>query len=183
MRLESARRPCRIALIVGVLLAIPALGAEAEPVRKPQFELVGVVKREGDASLALLKEPQLTAGAEVLLRVGQSIGDYRLIAVEEDRVSLESPTGVITVTLAGTKDSSSSTAAAPLPKPQPEARPAPSAPAEPAPNPVAAAPQDAVRPEPTMSAEESVDAALKGTPGGKLLEVLKNAFGLGAAQQ
>ena len=180
MRFEPAMRSRWTLPVVAVLLASPLLGVASEPVREPAFELAGLAKLEGDASFALLQEPELTNGVPVLVRQGQFIGPYRLVAVEDDRVLLESANEVITVFLGGSKDSSGAVAVVPPPKPQPEARPAPTVPAEPPPNPVAAVPQDAPSPEPTITAEESVEAALKGTPGGKLLDILKNAFGLGA---
>jgi hypothetical protein len=53
-------------------------------------------------------------------------------------------------------------------------------PADPPPNPAAAEPQGDVSPGSAATAEESVEAALKGTRGEKVLNMLKNAFGLGA---
>ena len=180
MRFEPVKRSRWTLSVLAVLLASPLLGAASEPVREPAFELAGLAKLEGDASFALLQEPELTNGVPVLVRQGQFIGSYRLVAVEDDRVLLESANGVITVLLGGSKASSGATAVvAPRPMPAPEARPAPSVTAEAPPNPVAAVPQDAPSPESTMTAEESVDAALKGTPGGKVLDMLKKAFGLG----
>jgi hypothetical protein len=73
MRLGLAKRPRWILPVVAVLVASPLLGAAAQPgapVREPAFELVGVVKQEGDASFALLQEPELTMGKFVLLRRG-----------------------------------------------------------------------------------------------------------------
>lgn len=209
MRLGPAKRPRWILPVVAVLVASPLLGAadEAEtpegqdprlsekretsrpgvatqaaprPVREPAFELVGVVKLEGDASSALLQEPELTMGRPVLIRKGQSIGAYRLVAVEDDRVRLESATGVVTVRLGGSRGSSGAEALVPSPKPEPEARQALSVPADPPPNPAAAEPQGDVSPGSAATAEESVEAALKGTRGEKVLNMLKNAFGLGA---
>jgi hypothetical protein len=126
------------------MLAVTFLttGAAAQSARKPLFELDGLVKRDGDDSYALLKEPEITAGASVLVRQGESVGRYRLVAVEEDRVLLQSPDQeVIVVKLGG----------------------APGSPAA-----------------PSMTAEQSVDAALKGTRGGKALDMIKKALGLGA---
>ncbi len=201
MRFEPANRSLRILPVVAVLLAsLPqSLGAQdprlseewkasrpevppqapPAPVRKPAFELAGLAKLEGDASFALLQEPELTNGAPVFVRQGQSIGPYRLVAVEEDRVLLESATGVITVHLAGSKDTGP-VAVVPPPKPAPQVPQAPSVSAEPTTNPVAAVSDGPVSPEPTMTAEESVAAALKGTRGEKVLDMLKNALGLGA---
>ncbi len=178
MRFGALKRTVRMLPMVFVLLATPAPGTAAEPARTPQFERAGVVKSDG-ASFALLKEPQLTGGQPVLLRQGQSIGEYRLLAVEEDRVLLESSTGVITVPPAGSKSGPDAVAVVPARKPNAEARPAPSGGAEAPANTAADALQKAVSGESTMTAEESANAALKGTPGGKVLDILRDAFGLG----
>ena len=207
MRLWPAKRSRWILPVVAVLVASPILGAAAEPetpeaqgsrlsekpkasspevatqagprlVREPAFELAGVVKLESGASFAVLQEPELTMGRPVLLRQGQSIGAYQLVAIEADRVRLESATGVLTGLLGGSRGSAGAEALVPPPKPEPEARQARSAPAEPPPNPAAAEPQVAVSPESAMTAEESVEAALKGTRGGRILNILKKAFGV-----
>jgi len=156
----------------------PEVATQAGPrlVREPAFELAGVVKLESGASFAVLQEPELTMGRPVLLRQGQSIGAYQLVAIEADRVRLESATGVVTVLLGGSRGSSGAEALVPPPKPEPEARQARSVPAEPPPNLASAEPQGA-GPESTMTAEESVAAALKGTRGERIINILKNAFG------
>jgi hypothetical protein len=208
MRFGLANRPRWIPPVVAVLVASPLLAAAAEPetpdvrdprfteepqasrpgvpiqaapqpVREPAFELAGIVKLEGDASLALLQEPELTMGRPLLVRQGQSIGAYRLVAVEADRVRLESATGVVTVLFGGSMGGPDAVALVPPPKPEAEARPAPEAAADPPPNPAAA---ELHAPESASTAEESVEAAMKGTRGGKVLDMLKNAFGLGAKQ-
>jgi hypothetical protein len=181
MRLGLAKRPRWILPVVAVLVASPLLGAAAQPgapVREPAFELVGVVEQEGDASFALLQEPELTMGKPVLIRKGQSIGAYRLVAIEDGRVRLESATGVVTVLLGGSGGSSG--AGALIPPPEPEARQARSVPTEPQSDPAAAEAQGAV--SPAATAEESVEAALKGTPGEKVMNIFKKAFGLGGGQ-
>lgn len=211
MRLGLAKRPRWILPVVAVLAASPLLAAAAEPEtpdvqdrrlteeseasrpgvaiqtapqpgREPAFELAGVVKQEGDASFALLQEPELTMGRPILIRQGQSIGGYRLVAVEEDRVRLESSTGAVTVLLGGSRGSPGAVALVPPPKPEPEASQAPSVAAEPPPNPAVAEPPVAVSAQSAATAEESVEAALKGTRGEKVMNMLKNAFGLGAKQ-
>ena len=209
MRLGPAKRPRWILPVVAVLLASPLLDAAAEPetleaqgprlsetreapgsgvvnqtapqpAREPAFELVGVVKREGDASFALLQEPELMPGKPVLIRQGQSIGAYRLVAVERDRVRLDSAAGVITVLLGGSRGSSGAVAL--VPPPAPVAGQAPNVLAELPPHPSAPEPQGGVSPESRATAEDSVAAALKGTQGEKVLNMFKNAFGLGAKQ-
>lgn len=205
MRLELAKRSRWILPVVAVLVASPLLGAAAEPgtpeaqdppardqpkesrpgvaaqaapgpVREPAFELVGVVKQEGDASFALLQEPELTMGKPVLIRTGQSIGAYRLVAIEDGRVRLESATGVVTVLLGGSRGSAGAEAL--VPPAEPEARQARSVPTEPPSDPAAAGPQGAV----AATAAESVEAALRGTPGEKVMNLFKNMFGHGAKQ-
>jgi hypothetical protein len=176
MRIELVKPPRWILPLVAVLLVTSAVGAAAEqepskdarpaeerevprsrespqptpgPARQPAFELVGVTKLDGERSAALLREPVLTEGAPVFVRQGQSIGPYRLVAVEDDRVRLESANGAITVRLGGSKDTDS------VPEPP-----------------------DSV-PEPSMTAEESVAKTLKGTRGEKVLNTFKKALGLG----
>jgi hypothetical protein len=174
MRLETAKRPRWILPIVAVLLASPLVGAASE-LRQPAFELAGLAKLEGDRSFALLKEPELTGGAPVLVRQGQSIGPYRLIAVEDDRVLLESPTGRVTVHL-GSKGGSGAAAGSPPSKPA--VGQAPSAPAAPTSDPFRALFEGRRSPDATVTAEESA-AALTGTQDGTALDVLKNALAPG----
>jgi hypothetical protein len=208
MRLRLAKRSRWIPPVVAALVASPLLCAAGElessvpqdlrlseerdasrsgvpqaaptPAREPVFELVGVVNLEGDASFALLQEPELTMGRPLLIRQGQSIGVYRLVAVEDDRVRLESPTGMVTVLLGGSSSSPDTVVLVP-PKPEPEARQAPRPSSEPSPKPAVEA-QDTGAARPMPTAEESVQAALNGTRGEKVLKMLKNALGLGVKQ-
>lgn len=170
-------RPCRalgscvlVTMLSSSALVVPAradsAAGNAPAAKSPAFELVGVVKRDGGSSLALLQEPELTKGAPVLVRQGQSIGDYRLVEIEEDRVVLESAAGKLTVHMGGTKGP---VTASPAPKPAPAKEPATAEAGPP--------------PSPTMTAEESIEAEMKGTPGGKVMDIFKKAFGIGAQPQ
>lgn len=201
MRLGLATLLRLVPPVIAALVASPLLGTAAEspgpqgprlseerdasrparrPVREPAFELVGVVKLDGSPSFALLQEPELTMGSPVLIQQGQSIGDYRLVAVEDDWVRLESATGSVTVMLGGSSGRAD-TVTPVLPKVEPAARQAPSQP-EALPPPRAEEPQDGRAAGPVPTAEESVRAALKGTRGEKVLNTMKNALGLGANQ-
>jgi hypothetical protein len=202
MRLGLATLLRLVPPVIAALVASPLLGTAAEspgpqgprlseerdasrpagrPVREPAFELVGVVKLDGSPSFALLQEPELTMGSPVLIQQGQSIGDYRLVAVEDDWVRLDSATGSVTVMLGGSSGRAD-TVTPVLPKLEPAARQAPSQPDEALPPPRTEEPQDARAAGPVPTAEESVRAALKGTRGEKVLNTLKNALGLGATQ-
>ena len=164
--------------LLAASLASPQPGF-AEPVREPAFELAGVAKGDGDESFAVLKEPELTKGASVVVRRGQVIGDYQLVAVEDDRVVLQSEHRVITVHLGGAKSSpGTETPSAPA-KPAPDAS---SVQGPAAPTSVPPALRNALNPNSTTTAEESVEAALKRAEGEKALNMLKNAFGSGTAK-
>jgi hypothetical protein len=179
MRSARAMHPWWMLVVAMLAMISLASGATAQPVRKPQFELEGLVKLDGDDSYALLKEPEITGGVSVLVRQGESIGSYRLVAVEDDRVLLESPDReIMTVMLGGAPGSPGAVVSEPPLASQPEASLAPPAAPAPPSTPVPVADTDAAPLGPGMTAEQSVDAALKGTQGGKVLDMIKKALGL-----
>ena len=178
MKLELAKRPRFLLPIIAVLLASALVGAASgeearrprvgedrntapAPAEGPAFELAGLAKLDGDASFALLQEPELTMGAPVLVRLGQSIGPYRLVAVEEDRVMLEGSTGLVTVLL-GSKGNAGPPAGAPPTRSEPHA--------------VVGAPSS---PASAVTGEEPVGGPVKGSEAERLLNTLKKAFGGG----
>ena len=147
----------------------------------PRFELSGVVKVEGESSLALLQEPRLTNGNPTVLNLGDSLGGYKLVAIEHDRVRLESETGTVTVLLYDpTKTRKPGVAASlrarELPTPQPGVPPtaarvqAPAVQAPPAPEQPAASAEAA----PAEQNTEPNEAAKEGSP---ILKVLEKGFG------
>src|SRR5258706_1416838 len=87
---HSMNRRFRVIVVTGMLLAgMSAVDGEAQFVQTPgtQFALSGVVVVEGQGR-AWLQEPTLTQNRIVGIRVGESIGSYRLTKILEDRVEL-----------------------------------------------------------------------------------------------
>ncbi len=106
---------------MALMTAPVAVEAQFPMVGGPQFTLSGVVVVEGGGR-AWLQEPQLTQNQPVSVRLGESIGPYRLTKILEDRVELQGPTGTLAVLLAGV--AGPPTVAAPAPRPAPTLPPA-----------------------------------------------------------
>lgn len=105
--------------VTSMLAAAAAADAQAQP----RFILSGIVVVDGGGR-AWLQEPQLTQNQTVSLRVGETIGPYRLTKVLDDRVELTGPAGTLSVLLAGATGPATA-AAAPVtraapPPPEPE---------------------------------------------------------------
>jgi hypothetical protein len=116
-RKENAvgRRLIVIAATVATLIGVGAVGAFAQSAA-PRFVLTGVVFVEGGTGgRAWLQEPTLTQNQVVTVRQGDSIGDYRLASIFEDRVVLDGPGGKVTVPLAGVSGPAAAGAAKPAP--------------------------------------------------------------------
>ena len=165
----------------------PALKPVAQPVPPPppppKFELAGIVKVEGETSMALLQEPQLTQGKPVVLNLGDSLGGYKLVGIEDDRVRLESEIHKVTVLLHDpTKTPKTAAAARQLATPQPVARPtatrlrAPALQAPPAPEQPAASAES----PPVDQDMEPNEAAKQENP---IVNVFEKAFGALAGQE
>jgi hypothetical protein len=104
-----------VAVIWTVSWVVAAGTADAQS--GPRFVLSGIVVVDGGGR-AWLQEPQLTQNQTVSLRVGESIGPYRLTKVLDDRVELAGPTGTVSVLLAGSTGPATA-AAAPAARPTP----------------------------------------------------------------
>ena len=76
--------------------------AESVAPRSEKFVLTGLVYVEGGRGLAWLQEPTFTNNQTVIVRVGDSVGPYRLTKILDDQVELEGPGGKVSVPLAGT---------------------------------------------------------------------------------
>src|SRR5712691_9037794 len=84
----------RILTVVAWAVVAIAAAAGAADAQTPQFTLSGLVVVEGGGR-AWLQEPQLTQNQPVALRPGESIGQYRLTKIHEDRVEMMGPSGTI----------------------------------------------------------------------------------------
>ena len=96
----------RLILIAAMWAALlgPAVGnalgqAPAEPGR--QFSLVGVVMLESGSNLAWIQEPTLTKDKVVTVRLGDSLGPYRVTKILSHQVELTGPGGTVVIPLAG----------------------------------------------------------------------------------
>ena len=87
------------ATVVWAVSMVATAGA-ADAQSEPRFVLSGIVVVDGGGR-AWLQEPQLTQNQTVALRVGETIGPYRLTKVMDDRVELVGPAGTLSVLLAG----------------------------------------------------------------------------------
>lgn len=98
------RVPVRLAVgMAGLLLIGGTSSVTAQTVTPtPQFSLTGVVILERGLEMAMLVEPTLTQGNPLMVKKGDSIGPYRLVSVQPDRVVLQSGAQEITVALGGT---------------------------------------------------------------------------------
>jgi hypothetical protein len=106
------------AVIWAVSLVAAAGVADAQ--LEPRFILSGIVVVDGGGR-AWLQEPQLTQNQTVAVRVGETIGPYRLTKVLDDRIELAGPNGTLSVLLAGASGPATAAAApAALPTPPPD---------------------------------------------------------------
>lgn len=87
------------AAVVGLIAGI-ALAQSPTP-RGGQFVLVGVVLLEGGRGLAWVQEPTFTSNKVVTVRLGDSVGPYRVTKILTHQVELTGPGGAISVPLAG----------------------------------------------------------------------------------
>ena len=85
------------------MLGVVAGSAHAQTPSSPggQFSLVGVVLLEGGRELAWVQEPRFTDNKVVTVRVGDSVGPYRVTKILTHVVELTGPGGTISVPLAG----------------------------------------------------------------------------------
>ena len=96
----------RLVLIAATWAAVVGLVAGSAQAQSPtppggQFLLVGVVMLEGGRGLAWMQEPNFTSNKVVTVRLGDSVGPYRVTKILTHQVELEGPGGTISVPLAG----------------------------------------------------------------------------------
>jgi len=92
-----------IAATCAAVVSFVAGSAHAQPQTPAggQFVLVGVVLLEGGGKLAWVQEPNFTNNKVVTVRLGDSVGPYRVTKILTHQVELAGPGGTISVPLAG----------------------------------------------------------------------------------
>ena len=97
------RRLILIAATWAAVVGLIAGGAQAQSPTPPggQFVLVGVVVLEEGRALAWVQEPNFTKNKVVTVRLGDSVGPYRVAKILTHQVELVGPGGTISVPLAG----------------------------------------------------------------------------------
>lgn len=96
----------RLILIAATWAAVVGLVAGSAHAQSPtppggQFVVVGVVLLEGGRGLAWVQEPKFTNNKVVTVRLGDSVGPYRVTKILSHQVELTGPGGTISVPLAG----------------------------------------------------------------------------------
>jgi hypothetical protein len=96
----------RLILIAATWAAVVGLVAGSAHAQSPtppggQFVLIGVVLLEGGRGLAFVQEPNFTNNKVVTVRLGDSVGPYRVTKILTHQVELTGPGGTISVPLAG----------------------------------------------------------------------------------
>jgi len=97
------RRLILIAAMWAAVVGLVAGSAQAQSPTPPggQFVLVGVVVLEEGRGLAWVQEPNFTNNKVVTVRLGDSVGPYRVTKILTHQVELAGPGGTISVPLAG----------------------------------------------------------------------------------
>jgi hypothetical protein len=97
------RRLILIAATWAAVVGLVAGSAQAQSPTPPggQFVLVGVVVLEGGRGLAWVQEPNFTNNKVVTVRLGDSVGPYRVTKILTHQVELTGPGGPVSVPLAG----------------------------------------------------------------------------------
>jgi hypothetical protein len=96
----------RLILIAATWAAVVGLVAGSAHAQSPtppggQFVLVGVVLLEGGRGLAFVQEPNFTNNKVVTVRLGDSVGPYRVTKILTHQVELTGPGGTVSIPLAG----------------------------------------------------------------------------------
>ena len=96
----------RLILIAATWAAVVGLVAGSAHAQSPtppggQFVLVGVVLLEGGRGLAFVQDPNFTNNKIVTVRLGDSVGPYRVTKILTHQVELTGPGGTVSIPLAG----------------------------------------------------------------------------------
>lgn len=97
------RRLILIAATWAAVVGLVAGSGEAQAPTSPggQFFVVGVVMLEGGRDLAWIQEPNFTGNKVVTVRLGDSVGPYRVTKILTHQVELTGPGGTVSVPLGG----------------------------------------------------------------------------------
>jgi hypothetical protein len=121
----------RVLVIAGMWAAVVGLVAGSAQAQSPtqpggQFVLVGVVLLEGGRGLAWVQEPNFTNNKVVTVRLGDSVGPYRVTKILTHQVELTGPAGSVSIPLAGVPGAVSvASSAGPVRRPAREVPPGP----------------------------------------------------------
>jgi hypothetical protein len=90
-----------ISLVLLLLLGATGAGVSGQPVTPgaERFVLTGMVMWSGNEGVAYLQEPDLTRNELVTLRIGESVGPWKLTRFLDNGVELDGPTGKVLVPL------------------------------------------------------------------------------------
>jgi hypothetical protein len=92
-----------IAVTWAAVVGLVAGSARAQSPTSPgrQFVLVGVVMLDEGRGLAFVQEPNFTNNKVVTVRLGDSVGPYRVTKILTHQVELTGPGGTVSLPLAG----------------------------------------------------------------------------------
>ena len=90
-----------ISVVLSILLGATSAGVSAQPGAPgaERFVLTGMVVWSGNEGVAWLQEPDLTRNEMVALRIGESVGPWKLTRFLDNGVELEGPAGKVLIPL------------------------------------------------------------------------------------
>jgi hypothetical protein len=106
-----------ISAVLFTLLGATGAGVSAQPgvPGAERFVLTGLVVWSGNEGVAWLQEPDLTRNEIVALRIGQSVGPWKLTRFLDNGVELDGPVGKVLVPLQNVGGGGTAVAAGPAP--------------------------------------------------------------------
>jgi hypothetical protein len=112
-----------ISLVLLTLLGAAGAGVSAQPGAPgaERFILSGLVVWSGNEGVAWLQEPELTRNQIVALRIGESVGSWKLTRFLDNGVELDGPAGKVLVPLQNAGAGGTAVAAGPSAGPAPAA--------------------------------------------------------------
>jgi hypothetical protein len=94
---ESALKTGIISVVFSILLGATSAAVSAEGAER--FILTGMVVWSGNEGVAWLQEPDLTRNETVALRIGQSVGPWKLTRFLDNGIELDGPAGKVLIPL------------------------------------------------------------------------------------
>jgi hypothetical protein len=90
-----------ISVVLSILLGATSASVSAQPGAPgaERFVLTGMVVWSGNEGVAWLQEPDLTRNEMVALRIGQSVGPWKLTRFLDNGIELEGPAGKVLIPL------------------------------------------------------------------------------------